>query len=379
MEMAGFSQRSLLAGILLACRVGSAQTSSSSDSAKLDQLVAQLEGKGSAFAAQPGPRPECRRAGWLEWFLRREIEIIRDAAHCLGEMGPAARPAVPALIEAVRNGPNNFDTGDGTILVRDAIVEALGRTQDLRAVPVLIEALEHPKPMDLDYGALPSGPVGEEAALRALGHMGPLAVSAVPHILPYLRHRTIAHNQPVVQAAATALGLIGDASAIPALVETLSGPAAVSQVAEALGRFGPAARTALPRLRRLLEENAERNGEAQLRKAIASIGGPQAAMGLPKTFQTILHDAVRSAREIAERSGTRTRATHIDGQKEEFTMEFRNGVGLRVILRHERWKTDRRAEGTLTVRIDGQEGRQQAFGNFGELEKLLTRAIGGGK
>ena len=64
--------------------------------------------------------------------------LRRDAARFLGQMGPAARPAVPALVEALR------DADDAT---RVPVAEVLGRIGPgaAAAVPALAEALREPE------------------------------------------------------------------------------------------------------------------------------------------------------------------------------------------------------------------------------------------
>lgn len=227
---------------------------------KVERLIAQLQGRCCEFATEPtSDRPDSscklREPGLLAALTVRHAdrECIRAAADCLGAMGRAVAPAaVPALIAAVENGPNNFDTGDGVIAVRDAVVEALGRTGDARALPTLIEALEHPRPVESGPGAVgytSTEPRGEVAALHALAALGRVAAPAVPRILPLLQRRT---NHPegvrIVEAAAQALAAIGDTAAIPALIAALDQEPAAIQVAQALAAFGPAAQAALPRL-----------------------------------------------------------------------------------------------------------------------------------
>src|SRR5262249_10564766 len=62
----------------------------------------------------------------------------RDAARVLGQMGPAARPAVPALVEALRDA----DNATGVL-----VAEVLGRIGPgaAAAVPALAEALREPE------------------------------------------------------------------------------------------------------------------------------------------------------------------------------------------------------------------------------------------
>lgn len=228
---------------------------------KVERLIAQLQGRCCEFTTEPtSDRPDnsckLREPGLLAAFTVRHAdrECIRAAAGCLGEMGRAAAPAsVPALIAALENGPNNYDTGDGIIAVRDAVVEALGQTGDARALPAIIRALENPKPVESGPGAAgytSQEPPGEVAALNALAALGRAAAPAVPRVLPLLKRRTdSSEGLRIVQAAARALAAIGDASAVPALIGALDHEeAAAIEVAKALAAFGSAAEAALPRL-----------------------------------------------------------------------------------------------------------------------------------
>ena len=95
-------------------------------------------------------------------------EVRSAAAYALGEMGAAAVPAVPALIEALE---------DEESLVRTVTAEALGKIGPgaVEAVPALAKAMT-------------MGPVGDFRAVYALGSIGPEAVEAVPALIETLEH-----------------------------------------------------------------------------------------------------------------------------------------------------------------------------------------------
>jgi HEAT repeat protein len=88
-----------------------------------------------------------------------------DAVKELGEFGPAARKAVPSLVE-ILNG--NDDATQG------AAAEALGEihSDPAASIPALIAHLEN---SDID-----------DDAAESLGKFGPLAKAAVPKLLPLL-------------------------------------------------------------------------------------------------------------------------------------------------------------------------------------------------
>jgi len=88
------------------------------------------------------------------------------AASSIGQLGPAAKPAVPALIQALQ--------GDDPS-IHKAAISALGKIQsdpDV-VIPLLIRCLDDPS-------------VNDEAA-TALANYGPLARAAVPKLIPLLQ------------------------------------------------------------------------------------------------------------------------------------------------------------------------------------------------
>lgn len=115
-------------------------------------LVRQLEGGPFQFRAE-GDRCSLRRpaafpASLFTWFLEGDDDLTSrvDAARCLGQLGPAARSAVPALLQVLESGPEDRDTGHGftgvgVISVRSAVIEALGRIGDGRALGPLAQVL----------------------------------------------------------------------------------------------------------------------------------------------------------------------------------------------------------------------------------------------
>jgi 3-methyladenine DNA glycosylase AlkC len=161
-----------------------------------------------------------------------ELEVRRSAALALGEMGPAAVDAVPALIRALE---------DENVFVRRDAADALGDIGPgaVEAVPALIQALGD----ENDYVRM--------AARYALRNIGP---EAVPVLIEALGDE----NSKVRLCAADALGAIGPEAkeAVPALIQALGdeevyvrGAAAV-----ALGVIGPEAKEAVPALIRALED-----------------------------------------------------------------------------------------------------------------------------
>jgi len=103
-----------------------------------------------------------------------------DAAQNIGELGPGAKSAIPALVQALKGNDE---------VVRGAAIEALGEIHS-----------EPDKMIPLLMGYLQDDKLNDEAA-KALGHYGALAKVAVPKILPLLH----APDKDARAAAAEAL------------------------------------------------------------------------------------------------------------------------------------------------------------------------------
>ncbi|MFC1765700.1 HEAT repeat domain-containing protein [Planctomycetota bacterium] len=187
-----------------------------------------------------------------------EISCKIGAAELLGDMGTKANKAVPVLLDALVNGPNDFNTGDGILRYRSTIALALGKIGDPIAIVPLIEKLE----IDEETALSPSDPcipawerttgLSNKSIVEALGMFGPPAKEAVPLIIPLLTDSND-RNDFTPSTVAEALGRIQDPNAIPALIDYLQTGRYKSAAAEALGRFGPQAASALDPLHNLLE------------------------------------------------------------------------------------------------------------------------------
>ena len=302
----------------------------------IPELIAQLEDRSCNYASDP-LRP-CSETGLLyRWFYwldpRAKYRCAEGAARCLESLGPRAGPAVPALIQALRAGPNDYDTGDGMISPRSAIAGALGAIGDPRAIDPLAEALRNAVPADRDLGALESRePAARPAIVEALGNFGPAAARHSPAVLEVLRERNadasffergragfenmeatslasaevrrrnpegtmlVVPNDEIERArqgldrssaeyrshietwtrdalagaAARALGRFGRPEATPILLETLRNPAAAEAAALALAELKPSSGAALDALHELLLSGSSFPGA---RRAAASAMG----------------------------------------------------------------------------------------------------------
>lgn len=126
------------------------------------------------------------------------VEALRDGsswvrwqvAVTLGQIGPEAEEAVPALVKALMREETDMTRGMGRRhwYAREAAAKALGKIGP-SAVPALTEALQH------------KGPVGRHAAADALAGIGPRAKGAIPALERALRDEA----KHVREAAADAL------------------------------------------------------------------------------------------------------------------------------------------------------------------------------
>lgn len=151
----------------------------------VDKLIEQLKGKAVYYDIYG------KESGYFdEWTVRhyKEDRIVA-AAVLLGKTGPGAKKAVPALIEFVENGPEDFDTGDGVIPLRSSAVDALAKIGDKRAVKPLVKKLrEINEKLALAYKSVPKNKMakadisGARAVVEALGTFAGEAAEALPHI-----------------------------------------------------------------------------------------------------------------------------------------------------------------------------------------------------
>jgi len=216
-------------------------------------------------------------------LLQSNVTDVREAAFdALGEMGPAAKAALPALTEILRRPATAADTvNDGfyggfysqgpkadamqTVCFMSELPEAsdaiIASTSLFRgngekglcpallfsamgpnakpAIPALIKLLQETNRMNRGYVA------------KALGAIGPSAAAAIPALADLLEDK----NQFARVSAAEALGHLGP-SAVPTLVQALQNKNWLvrAKAAEGLGALGSTAAPAATALREKLQD-----------------------------------------------------------------------------------------------------------------------------
>jgi HEAT repeat protein/flagellar basal body rod protein FlgF len=186
-------------------------------------------------------------------LLGDETPAVRcDAAWAIGQIGPDATTAGPALILAL-----SASASDVRAAAADAIEHVI--PNDEHASQAVVEMWAN----DLKS----SSPELRYRAALSLGRMGPKAISAIPELIQLV-------SDPQ-SGAARALGEMGPnaTDAVPALVEALAHPQKHlrEQAADALGKIGPNAAAAVPALVQAMKDT---NPEVRWRcaAAIAMIG-----------------------------------------------------------------------------------------------------------
>jgi HEAT repeat protein len=200
-------------------------------------------------------------ANLVKQLADKSPNVRNKAARALENLDPAAKDAVPVLIEALKQ---KDEISVGTVL--PVAAKALGRLGSA-AVPALIETLE-----------VKDGKLQAYAAM-ALKQMGPDAKPAVAALIGVVKQYKEPAELAKLQAIA-ALGKIGPGAkeAVPTLIDVTKEkpPSSAARLAAvtALGQLGPEAKAAVPALIDLLGEEETKAGPLRLEaaRALGSIG-----------------------------------------------------------------------------------------------------------
>ncbi len=173
----------------------------------------------------------------------------------LARLGPRAKSAVPGLRSALK---------DGRVQVRIYAAVALARIDPSGggAIPVLIDALDHPLD-NIDYDDVPS----------ALSQLGPAARTAIPTLKHLMGKREDVFIRFQILKTLVQVDPEGGES-IPALISALRDEDAnvVQAAIESLGLFGPRAKSAAPPLAALILRNLTDPNPGGLRGALCDQG-----------------------------------------------------------------------------------------------------------
>jgi HEAT repeat protein len=175
--------------------------------------------------------------------------------------------------------------------VRARAVRALGNIGPtaLSAAPDLMEAV-------FAFEDTPSASVAEDA-IEALPKLGP---GVIPYMLPWLEIVPDDDGEDTKGTwgvAAVVLGKVG-APAVPALIEAMRVPSRRKGAADALGRVGPAAAMAVATLTRVYKQDDDPYLRFSIVEALGSIGS-SAAPAVP-----LLVDAYNNDRDLTRRIET---------------------------------------------------------------------------
>src|SRR6516165_4754800 len=210
-------KRAFVVAGLLAVFAFSALSRGGDDAAAIKGLLERLRKGGDDRVATALARHGAAAVpGLIEVLKEGNAEVQIQAMSALGQIGPAAKAAVPVLSEGLT------ETSDDKLAA--AAAQALGRIGEA-SVPVLLTVLEKGKPERAVYAA------------RAIEKMGPAAGKAAEPLL--VKH---------LKAAIPTLVEIGkERKKTPAQIHVLVG----------LGKIGPAAKEASPYLAGVMTDAKE--------------------------------------------------------------------------------------------------------------------------
>jgi HEAT repeat protein len=240
------------------------------DALKADHADLRTSAAAALLRVDPGNKEAL--AAFADLLADRDESVRAGAAVALRKIGPPARAAVPTLVRALEH-PNPSTRANAAAALGEIgpVTEAV--------VPALVAALKPPVPKAvlLDDSAV------RERAAEALGKFGVRAKSAVAGLTAALKSPVV----PVRLKAAGALLAIDpeNREAVAVVLDVLGKNENASGLADVVAKVGPAAKSAVPRLLRLLGAGTydERLTAARLLGAI----GPAAKEAVPRLTQSL--------------------------------------------------------------------------------------------
>lgn len=220
------------------------------------------------------------------------MAVSANPAYVMGQ-GAAGEEEIPALIEGLRSSDAAVraeSASDLRTLGRKAsaaekpltalLDDALPAVRTSAAAALLRIASPSPRAVAvLTKGMEDADPLVRAQAARAAGLAGESAAALAPKLASLLTDNDELTRLGALQAVAT-IGHAAAASSTEAVTKMLDDPQAASDAADALGRFGPAARPALKRLARMLNADSVALRWAAVR-AMSQIGGDDAHPAVP--------------------------------------------------------------------------------------------------
>jgi HEAT repeat protein len=294
--------------------------------------------------------------GWIAQLRSKSMQDRYEAVKALGYFGPAARAAVPDLINAAHQKP-----------FRDIALESLTQigTDPKVLVRLLITRFQEVGcPHLTAQGAIQSNTSAKDSLVR----MGGLAVPALIGVLN-------GPNADLRVCAAEALGEIGPGAkdAVPSLIRALAADRTASDpptlrrlAAKALGAIGPDAGAAVPLLNNLLDKDWRSGSlpERDLVGALDKLGAPPVS----RLLELFLHDADSIAAAELARLGPNARAA--EPQLRHALMDSR--IQVRVYAAIALARIDPPARDAMPVLIEALEHPQDEI-DYSYLPDALTR------
>ena len=200
----------------------------------------------------------------IEVFQPEECDVSTAALAALGEFGPAAAPAVPMLLQMLRQGIEDQKSWLAVWIAATLARIAPGKAASREACRFLVGFLK----------AAPANSLLRFKAAEAVGEFGPDAAEAIPSLIDLLTRGALPGRVPAAKALGRiAAGTARDDEVVKALVESLRMSPdypGTPEVIEVLAQFGQKAAIAIPRLEELkLSPNMEVRNAAQ--KALATL------------------------------------------------------------------------------------------------------------